>query len=279
MDQATLIALAQRANQGDPTAAAQLASLANGAGQSTSMWNVYYSSVRFGWAVTGSGPYTYTLAAGTQLRAFGYAIGDDLTQSTVGYPSGYGSATECETNLQKRAETVGGETVMIRGISAYLTADSDPYLALKTLENTSVVIAMNGEQQVFRLGRLAFLPGGGGLSSAGQSQILTPPQMESYARGVGAMTNGIGSINNFYPLPQPLLWKPSGEADSTLILRMTVQRTLTESATARTATAGGASTPGTAAFSPPTATGNYGTYVGVVIRLHSQQVGPRSQNF
>jgi hypothetical protein len=247
--------------------------------QTTEAWNVYWSSVRLGWTVTGAGPYTYALAAGTEYRAFGYGIGDDLTVSSVGYPSGYGVATAAETNLLKRSSTVSGDLVEIHGMSIYLTADSDPYLALKTIENTSVVIAMNGEQQSYKLGVPGFAPGGGGLFGVGQSQILPPSQLEAFASNIGALANGMPTIDNFLPFPAPVYWKPEGSPDSSLIIKMRVERALSETATARAAVAAGAGTSGASAFAPPTATGAYGTWVGFRVRLHSRQIAYRSTNF
>jgi hypothetical protein len=228
--------------------------------------SVYYSAVRFAWAISGAGPYTYTLTSGEERRAFGYAWGEDLTGANVGYPTGYGTATYAETNLLAKGETNAGQKVSIRGISAYVTADSDPYLAQQTFENVHVSIAMNGDDRNIRLGRLAFIPASGGLAGHGISMIGNgpPPINKPYHVGVGSLSNGMPSVNNYLPLPYQLDWMPKGGADSTLTVRMIAARTVTATGTARAADTAN----GIQAYAPPSAAGAAGTYVGVILRLH-----------
>jgi hypothetical protein len=79
-------------------------------------------------------------------------------------------------------------------------------------------------------------------------------------------------VDNFYPFPQPLLWTPSGETDSNfnVVLKLVRQQVVVE-----TARAGAV---GVAPFTPPTAVGQFGTFVDFMARLHSMQRAARSVN-
>jgi hypothetical protein len=239
-------------------------------------WNKYYSRVRFQFVRTGAGPYTFTMAAGTELRAFGYGIGQDISSAAFGFASGT-TATPAETNLQQASTTLAGEQVRIFGLSLLPTSDSDSYLAKILWPNVSVQLALNGDQQGFKLGTPETIPGGGGLSGAGDSYIQSPPQQESYVSRSGALTNGVPHAGNFYPIPDPIVWNPAGANDGMLVIKLRVERAVTATLTERAAVAGGANTSGTAAFLTPAANA-IGTYVTVLVHLWCKQLSARSVN-
>lgn len=239
--------------------------------QRYSTWNKYYSTVRFQFARTGAGPFTWTVAAGTELRAFGYGLGQDM--GGVGFPSGTSPATLAETNLQQASATLAGEKVRIWGMSCLLTSDSDAFLAKLLFPNLSVQLSLNGDQTVFKLGTPEIIPGGGGFNGFGDSFIQQPPLPDTYVSRSGAMSNGLPHAGNFYPFPQPVIWSPQGETDSNLVVKIKAERAVSTTSTDRAGAAG------VAAYTSPAATaGTLGTYVTLKVHFWSRQNAPRSVN-
>ncbi len=239
----------------------------------------YYSHVRFPWTnVAAGGPpatNTWTLTAGTEVKAFNYAQNQQMGGSGFGTLN----ATPLDTNLIKQSETVAGEAVKIYGISFMLDPDADAELTRLTFANTSVRIGLNGDQQLYQLGPLCMLPGGGGLNGVGRSDVVEPSLLERFAM-VGVMSNGLPGRSNFYVLPTPILWLPPGGSDSTLVITCRVERTVSFTSLNRVAQLAGANTSGAQAFTAPTTgTANtLGTYTGGWFVLHSITKAPRSQN-
>lgn len=237
----------------------------------------YYSRVRFAFSNSvNAGVNTYSLAAGTELKAFNYAQGQSLTGAGFG---GSLTATALETNLIKQSETVAGEAVKIFGVSFMLDADADAELTRLVFANTSVRVGLNGDQQLYQLGPLSMLPGAGGLHGMGRSDVVEPNLMERYAM-LGVLSNGLPGRQNFYLLPTPILWLPPGGSDATLVITCRVERAISFTSTNRAAQAAGANTSGTQAFTgPTTASANtLGTYTGGWFVLHSVTKAPRSSN-
>lgn len=239
--------------------------------QKFSLWNKYYSRVRCQASVsTGATGYTYTFQGGTELRAFSYAIGQAM--DGVGFPSAT-IATAADTNLIKASETISGENVSMYGLSVLLDSDSDAGLAQVLAPNVSVTVSMNGDQNAYRLGNVQTIPGGGGLYGFGESRVEVPALNASVQQISGALANGLPHSDDFYPFPQPVLWSSAGRADSTFIVKLRVERTVSFSTTEldRAAAAG------VAAWTHPTPP-ERGTYVGFTVHLFSRQISPRSQN-
>lgn len=232
----------------------------------------YYSAIRFQASITsdaGSPPtYTYAILAGQERRAFGYGIGDSL--AGAGFDSSL-SATSLETNLIQRSQTNAGENVEIRGISCYLSADSDPLLAAMLMEKMSVNISLNGDTQQFRLGRAAFLPGGGGLHGAGHTALQRPGQADQ-SRVFSVANNGLPGRENFYALPFPIQWTSAGRADSNLVVIAKCERDVRIAAQARAAATG------VEPWTPPTTAGQLGSYVDLVFKFHTRTEAARSVN-
>jgi hypothetical protein len=243
----------------------------------------YFSRVRFQFTVTAAGgpPATTTvaMAAGTEVKAFNYAQGQSL--AGAGFGGGL-NATSLETNLIKQSETVAGENVKVYGISFLLDTDGDAELFRLIFANTSVRLGLNGDQQVYQLGPLHMLPGGGGLHGIGRSDQVEPNLLERFAM-VGAMQNGLPGAANFFRLPTPIFWRPPGGADATLVITARVERAISFTSLNRVVQAAGANTSGAQAFTAPTGTptvtpNTLGTYCGGWFVLHSVTKAPRSQN-
>lgn len=261
------------ANSMAAQAAAQRGPRQSGGGR-YSTWNTYFSTINFPFAVAGT--FTYTVSAGTSYKAFSYGIGQDM--AIVGFPTST-PATNADTNLQKANETQSGEMVRIYGISLLPTSDSDAFLTKIIWPNLSVSLVMNGSQ-IQRLGTPEFIPGAGGLTGFGDSYVQAPSQLESFSRSSGALTNGLAQVSNFKPFPEPIVWNPSGQMDSTLNIAVTCERNTiatTLLAADRAAQAAGANTSGAAPWVHPTGTA-IGTYVKIKVLIHSRQDGARSQN-
>ena len=236
----------------------------------TSTWNKYYSTIRFAFNVAAG--FTYTVPAGTQFRAFGYAIGQDL--SAAGFPAGT-PATSAETNLIKPSETIAGEKVVIFGASLMLDEDSDAELAKILWPKLSVIVALNGDQQQYKLGTAGMIPCSGGLTGMGDSYVQVPPLSDTYQSRCGNITNGAPFVANFYPFPEALIWSPSGAGDSSLVVKLTAERQAQFTTQLAADRAGAA---GVAAWTHPSAAGALGTFVDVRVTFWSRQLSPRSEN-
>lgn len=199
----------------------------------------YYSKVRLRAARTGDGPYTYPVAAGTTVRAFSYAVGEQKT--SAGYNAAEGDATIADTNLTNRSQTTAGQAVLIRGIAIQAEpgamtreAESDPFdlrpqdaKFLSALwESLAVEMSLNGDENRFRLGAIGNIPGGSGLSG-GAGSPSGIPALQAPPAGVPFATNGWGTRANYYQLPEGLLWKPQGNPDANLNIIFTVTRPIT----------------------------------------------------
>lgn len=269
----------------DPNTAATMAALiANYAGQRRQVipgvdpgptgqrfrtWNNYYSIVRFQAAVSVSGSTTTLTFQQQELRPFSYRINDPLV--SAGFDASFGNATDAETNLVKAGETIAGEQLEVDGISLMPSSITDIGLYKTLIANISVTISMDGDAQRYRLGRPDMIPGSGGTFGSGITPTLLP-DLASSVRSDSSFANGWPVVDNFYPFPQPLIWTPSGETDSNfnVVLRLVRQQVFVET--------GRAAATGVAPYTPPTAVGQFGTYVDFMIRLHSEQRAGRSVN-
>ncbi len=228
----------------------------------------YYSKIRFNFARTGAGPYTYTLAAASTSRGFGYAIGDNpITQA--GFLSAFGAATASETNLQSKNETVSGEEVRIRGIHAILGSTSDARAAAQVWDNVNVELSLTGGQNVFKLGLLHQLPGGAGLTGQGLDQTGIQPFPGGRPQ-YGFVNNGWPIRSNCQSLPEGLVWRRKGQEDSNLNINCTSPRALALTAPADEAAAGTT----TRGYAAPA---DGALFVDVILELKGMVVGARSR--
>ena len=238
-------------------------------GQRFRLWNNYYSIVRFQADVDVVGSVTTLTFVAAELRPFSYRINDPL--QSAGFDASFGNATEAETNLTKAGETIAGEQLEVDGLSLMPSSITDIGLWKTLIASISVAISMDGDAHRYRLGRPDMLCGSGGTFGTGQTSTAIPDLQSSIAQD-GSFSNGWPVIDNFYPFPQPLIWTPSGETDSNFNVVLKLQRQQVFVETARAAATG------IAAFTPPTAVGQFGTFVDIMCRLHSEQRAARSVN-
>lgn len=176
--------------------------------------NPYYSKWRFVTALTGGGgaASTYTIAAGTELRAFGYGIGGDMG------PAGRTGvlATFADTNLQSGGRTIGGQQVHCKGLAITLlsTTFSAELLALLWPE-TSVRLSLNGGETNILLGLPHMYPGAGGISGQQTSNISAQP-IPGGRPAYNFAQNGLPGIYNCGKLPEGFVWRQEGCSDSNL---------------------------------------------------------------
>jgi hypothetical protein len=204
----------------------------------------YYSRVFFDAARVGAGPFTYTVNAGTERRVFGYAKGGNVQGTRDGVTL---EATAADTNLVQQGQTLAGQTVLIQGVSCMVQPGSDFELARRLLSEISVNISTNGDTQALFMGTPLNLPGIGGLFGLGSTALLEP------ALNGGAPTqfaklgaNGQPLSDNFRRVPEGLIWRPAGAADSNLVIKLRTERAVVVPAVA-TRVAGA----GILAYDPP----------------------------
>lgn len=174
----------------------------------------YYSDVRLNFTRTGTTPaYSYVCAAGVELRAFGYAIGDMMNQA--GRPNV--QATAADTNLQDAGKPIDGETVTVMGIGIQILSRSDFHLAKHALSDVTARIAMNGGDRGQLLGPVDAIAGGTGLFGSSES-----PSIGGRVASIG--TNGQPFTDNVMPIPEKIVWQPAGNVDSSLIATLRAER-------------------------------------------------------
>lgn len=191
----------------------------------------YYSTVTFGLAKVGEegGPYSYALARGEERRAFSYGKGEIMTNA--GAPTTV--ATPVDTNLVQGAETISGENVEIHGIGIMLKQSglfgqeaANPQLLADLMSHCSVDLSLNGDQNRFHLGSLAQLPGAGGLTGAGKD-LTGPTAFVGIANEMPFANNGWATRSNFFRMPEGLIWRNKGQADSQMNVIFRVERDIT----------------------------------------------------
>lgn len=236
----------------------------------------YWSTTRVAATRAAGPPVVLTVAAGTQIEAFSYAINGDMG------PAGRAgvNANSSDTNLKLPNQTRDNATVFIWGLAAYFTQDSEPLIATRAMREIGCTISTNGNVTL-PLGTLEMFPGGGGLYGSGRSFIAEPDLATpgGVDGGAGAATpmfsNGNPMAVNYFRIPQPVLWEGVGDggSDNTLSIQLSVGRAI--ALTCAVARAAGA---GVSAYTPPAAAGNPGTFVDIRWRLICVSVSNRSKN-
>lgn len=172
----------------------------------------YYSTVRFQFERTGAGPYVYTLAR-NPVRAFSY--GEGQTDCTAaGFPTGY-TATHAETNLLEKQQTNASEEVEITALGCLIEPGSDARMAALVCRNVFCELSLNGDQQLYRLGTIPMLPGGGGLMGGGVDDAGTQP-IPGGRPSYSFVSNGWPAVKNDKRLPGGIVWRNKAKRDSML---------------------------------------------------------------
>lgn len=174
------------------------------------------------------GPYTYNWPRGSEVRAFSYGKGEALTNA--GSPATVG--TPVDTNLVQGSETISGENVEIHGIAIQLVQqglDSGEPLSAQLLaaiqRDVSVDLSLNGDQNRFNMGRFSQLPGAGGLMGPGQD-AAGAANINGGTPERGFANNGWPTRSNFFRMPEGLVWRNKGHADSQLNIIFRAERAL-----------------------------------------------------
>jgi hypothetical protein len=235
MNAARRLSVAQQMRFVSPEVRQQIASDAIKSQKSILAWD-YYSTVRFDAVLSGGGPFTYTIAAGTR-KAFGYKIGDQPTQA--GFRAGV-TVGQAETSLLKPSETRDNADVYVWGLAAEVCQNSDAFFVKQLWRNAYVQLALSGTDQHL-LGPLAFFPAAGGLYGASPSTVTTPPLPNVLDNPLPAMDSGYPSAGNYYRLPQPVIWQAngSGRKDCSLSIAVTIDNAIALSGVADRASASG----------------------------------------
>lgn len=200
----------------------------------------YYSKTVHRAPRTGVGPFTYTIARGNTIRAFSYAF--NQLGVAAGFPAGY-LTTLADTNLGKPDETISGESVEITGIAIQpvmgWVADkdagansitdelSDARLMALASDALSVILQLNAGQQDYRLGIFPMLPGAGGLAGNGFDSLQVEAIQGGRWSSWGNVTNGQPRHDNYFYMPEGIVWLPSGKRDSQLNVVYTAERAIT----------------------------------------------------
>lgn len=235
----------------------------------------YWSTIRLLSSRAAGPPVVLTIDT-TPRKAFQYAIGQDM--QVAGFAAAT-AATAAETNLLRAGETLDNADVWLWGLAAELCTNAEPLIAAQAWRDSLVELSLNGTQSI-RLGTLGMFPAAGGLYGVGRSFVAEPQLAQSggvdggQGASIGYLANGNPMAGNFMRFPQPFKWTGTGRgADASLSILVTPQRTMTFTcAVARAAAAG------VAAYTPPAAAGNPGTFIDVRFRLVAVAIGQRSQN-
>jgi hypothetical protein len=227
--------------------------------------------------VVSGGVHTITVPA-QRIRLFDYGQNDAMT--AAGFPAAapFDRATKADTNLRVRGETNAGEFVVIDGISLHIHPRSEPEILRRVWAEIDCTMTLESNEEKLRFGNPMFLGGGGGLVGQGVSQVTTPNAFDTRSVAEGFISNGFPGLLDFKQLEDPIVWGPKGLVDSQLAFVLNLTRTVTIVAAARAANA----TVGIPAFTPPVAqtapSDVDGTFVDLMVVLHSVQIAQRSVN-
>lgn len=243
---------------------AHYARLARSQRRETSM-DPYFSMV--GWipALTGAGPFVYTIAAGTQVRAFSYAIGQDMASG--GNPGVF--AADSDTNIVTAGKTIGGRAVEIQGLSLQILPNVvAASLVAGLFSLTSTRLLFNGSETNILLGAMYFIPGGPGLYGAQGEDLTKEPAIPGGKSWFGFSSNGLPGRDNILKIREGIIWQPEGESDSSLVIQFTTNRAAVANAPIDEAAAAGIR-----GYTHPTAAA---LTIQCMMQLHGRVVGPRS---
>lgn len=223
----------------------------------------YFSRVRFAISRAGADPYTYTLSAGTNVRAFNYGVNTDMGSAGI---SSY-NATPADTNLTTAGKTLAGQAVNIFGVAILVNPVTDFEFLRLAAHRISVQIGLNGDDATLKLGTLLNLPSIGGLQGWGNTSIKPPP-LASADNFAYLGTNGVPVAQNFRQIPEGIWWMPEGSKDSQFNIKFNCEEAVvTSSIAARTAAAG------IQAFTPPAT-----IYLDFTVHLMTASQSPQSAN-
>lgn len=223
----------------------------------------YYSRVVFALARAGADPYTYTLAQGTNVRAFSYGANQDM--GSAGLTGTL--ATPADTNLTTAGKTLAGQAVGIFGVSVLVNPVTDFEFLRIAAQHISVQIGLNGDDATLKLGTLLNLPSIGGLFGVGDSAIAIPP-LANARQSAFLGSNGWPMSSNYRNIPEGIWWMPEGQKDSQLNIKFNAERAVVSSSIAARVAAAGVQ-----AFTPPAT-----IYLDFTVHLICGSTSPQSVN-
>jgi hypothetical protein len=171
----------------------------------------YFSRFIFTSAVKDGGN-LFPFAAGTEVAAFGYAIGDASSDFIVGDPTtsaalatAMGRAQRNDTNVVVARETEKGSDFYIQRIGIQLNPNSDAEAVAGLFPELNYDLQFD-DQTVYHIGPAGLAPGGGGLAGAGSSNaIVAAGATRSYG------SNGFADAMNMLDLGMaPIKWGKDG---------------------------------------------------------------------
>lgn len=226
----------------------------------------YYSTIRVLLTRSGASPnFLYTQTSVTTRKCFNYGIGQAM--DVAGFTAGT-AATSAQTNVLNASTTRDNADVMIWGVACELGETSDPIVAANVWNNSALFMSLSGTD-VYQVGRLAQIPGAGGLYGSASSLVATPPLDSTHDVPAGFLSNGNPMAGNFMRLPQAFWWNAqgSGKKDTSLVMSLETQPiSIGPLATVAVAT-------GVAGYAPPTS-----VFADIIVRLVSVSLSERSVN-
>jgi len=178
----------------------------------------YYSAVGFFLHVAAG---AFTLKAGTEVKAFGYQLGQDAIVAGLPVVDLGSTATYTETNLQESGKTISGQAVHVRGMALQPFPDAEPQLVKLLFANLSARLVFAGGLNTYELGPLHHLAGASGLFGAGDSALGQSFDGQPFPKH--NLTNGFPGIDNFMPAKEGFTWWDQG-ADSQMNIILRVNR-------------------------------------------------------
>ena len=240
--------------------------------------NSYYSGGGFrpsGAPTKAGAAYTASINSGRKSKLFSYAEGAPMDPAFSGVNGRI--ATTADTNLVGAGgQPIGGDELEIFGISLQILPECrSPALAAKLWSNCSLAIYYNGRDIGFLVGPPFFVPGQSSLYGLAED-AAAPTPLAGGGTGVtgayGFWSNGVPGIDNFFHIPEGLLWTSAGRVDSNFTIDIVLQRDI-ELAVA----ASRAADDGIAAWDQPVASEG-DLDVSFMCKLHARVTSDRSHN-
>lgn len=201
----------------------------------------YWSKIKFRASRTsatrddGSTVFVYNIAVGTKPLAFSYGRGQPKVSG--GFTTADGNAVNSDTNIAKNGETINGESVEIKSLSALPlpagtdgdpTATNGPDLRLQDDHLVAMLSSCVSVQFIFNAraildyGFPLMMPGSGGLSGRAPN-LSNQSGLAGAPNDAGFVSNGAPAMGNSFGLPDSLWWNDDGN-DSLISIGFNVDR-------------------------------------------------------
>lgn len=205
----------------------------------------YYSTIRFQLqAVASPVPGTFNISlAAVERQAFAYALNQPMGGAGFIPPapapatgSGAAAASLTQTNLSQPKATRNGERMIITGISAFVSPNSDMELAAWVWQHANVQLVKNDNLRS-PLGPLSFFPALSSIHGDGTA-YNSEPAFNEILNTLKIFRQSEGMIRNFDLSAAPVIWMPQGQTDGSLYIAVNLDEPLAFQATDRVAVPG-----------------------------------------